>query len=186
LRFASPPPDVTGWTIFKARQFTAAEKDVLTSLPFDAANVDAGAYRHTVWAAEAAAYGQNRCNYLGAPPIMNFGFSIELYIKLLRNLADGNLMHGHNLHDLFLKLDEAAPQVGSAAIRNHYSSRGCREEFLKFIRNEASLFEEWRYAYEKEFLCSSPDTLFLLANAFRKTVWELHPVLRSAFHPTQQ
>jgi hypothetical protein len=54
---------------------------------------------------------------------MNFGFSVELYIKLLRNLADGNLMHGHNLLDLFLKLDEAAPQVGATAIRNHYSSR---------------------------------------------------------------
>ena len=176
-------------TKLQKRLYNAAEEfyyaGVLTSLPFDAANVDAGAYRHTVWAAEAAACGQNKCNSLVAPPIINFGFSIELYIKLLRNLADGNLMHGHNLHELFLKLDEAAPQVGAAAIRNHYSSRGCREEFIEFIKNEASVFEEWRYAYEKEFLCSSPDILFVLADAFRKTVWELHPDLRSAFRPTQ-
>jgi hypothetical protein len=158
---------------------------VLTSLPFDAASVDAGAYRRAELAAKAAAYGQNKCNILGAPPIVNFGFSIELYIKLLRHLADGNLMNGHNLHKLFLKLDEVAPQVAAAAIRNHPPSRGCREEFLESIKNEASVFEEWRYAYEKQFLCSSPDILLMLADAFRKTVWKLHPDLRVALHPTQ-
>ena len=80
----------------------------------------------------------------------------------------------------FLKLDEVAPQVGADVIRNHPPSRGCREEFLEFIKNEASVFEEWRYAYEKEFLVSSPDILLMLADAFRKTVRKLHPDLRSA------
>jgi hypothetical protein len=61
-------------TALQQRLYNAAEEfyyaGILTSLPFDAANVDAGAYRHTVWAAEAAAFGQNRCDYLVAPPIM--------------------------------------------------------------------------------------------------------------------
>lgn len=66
---------------------------MLTSLPFDAANVDAGDYRNAGWAAEAAIAGENRRNHLGAPPIVSFGFAIELYLKLLINRP----VKGHDL-----------------------------------------------------------------------------------------
>jgi hypothetical protein len=59
---------------------------ILASPFFDAANVEAGAYTGSASAAEAARHGGNRRNWLGAPPIVNFGLAIELYIKLLQKL----------------------------------------------------------------------------------------------------
>jgi hypothetical protein len=172
-------------TDLQQRLYDAAEAfyyaGILTSLPFDAMNVEAGAFRNAGQAAEAAAFGKERRNQLGAPVIVNFGFAIELYIKLLRSLADGKLIRGHNLHDLFLELETVAPQVGTVVINNHISSGRCRDDFLEYIKNEASVFDDWRYAYEKDFLVSSPDTLMSLVNAFRKTIRDLHPILRSAF-----
>ena len=148
------------------RLYDAAEafyySGVLTCLPFDALNVDAGDYRHAEWAAEAAASGQQRRNRLGAPPLVNFGFSIELYLKLLIVLSGGKSVREHDLYKLFLKLEKGAQHVAQCLVRNHQHVRGCREEFLEILKAEASVFEDWRYAHEKEFLCSSPDTLLMI------------------------
>lgn len=123
----------------------------------------------------------NKHNQVGAPPLVNFAFSIELYIKLLRFLADGQLMQGHNLHALFLEFENVAPDAGAAAIRCHRSARGDRDEFLEYLDDTKSVFEDWRYAYEKEFLIASPDSVQALADAFRAAMEELHPGRKSIF-----
>jgi hypothetical protein len=165
------------------RLYDAAEAfyfaGILTSLPFDA-DGDIGQFE-LCKVANAVVIGTTRRNELGAPPIVNFGLSIELYIKLLHYLADATCVRGHNLHVLFLALEKVAPAVASLVMYKHYYTRGDRDEFLDYLRAEASVFEEWRYAYEKEFLCSSANTLFVLANAFRSAITDLHPDMTSAF-----
>jgi len=165
--------------------FNAAEAfyyaGVLTSLPFDAMNVEAGNYRRAEPAAEAAAGGRNRRNILGAPPIVNFGFAIELYMKLLLNLASGKPRREHDLFKLFLALGKTDAEVSQRLIVNHPPSRGCREDFVEFLKTDASVFDDWHYAHEKEFLLASSDTLLMLVLACRKTVRELRPDVRSAF-----
>jgi len=172
---------------YRQRLYDAAEAfyfaGILTSLPFNAsADVRQQDLSNT---ANAMISGMPRRNDLGAPPIVNFGFAIELYIKLLRHLADKQPMRGHNLHELFQELEKAAPAVTSRVICVHHYARGNRDEFLDYIRIVASVFDDWRYAHEKEFLCSSADTLFVLANAFRSAIKDLHPDMTSAFssHP---
>jgi hypothetical protein len=58
-------------------------------------------------------------------------------------------------------------------------SRGNRDEFVADLREVKSVFVDWRYAYEHELLCSSPDSLMVLANAFRDTIEHHHPDLHS-------
>jgi len=154
---------------------------ILCSLKFDAENVDSGTYRHAELAARAAISGENRAADLGAPPIVNFGFAIELYIKLLRYMADKQTISGHNLCSLFLELERVASDVAETVINNHFYWSGDRNEFIEDISGVANVFEEWRYAYEKSLLCTSADSLLTLANAFRRTVRELHPGLDSPF-----
>ncbi len=175
---------------YRQRLYDAAEAfyfaGVLTALPFNATN-DPAHQRNASSAATAAISGGSRLNYRGAPPIVNFGFSIELYIKLLQHLADASPMQGHNLYKLFRELEKAAPAVATLVINTHHYARGDRCEFLDYVRAEARVFKEWRYAYEKDFVCSSADTLFALANAFRNAIKDLHPDMASAFvHPERQ
>lgn len=168
---------------YRQRLYDAAEAfyfaGLLTSLPFNAAN-NSG-HNDVSSAANAVVSGKSKPNSLGAPPIVNFGFSIELYIKLLWHLADATCKKGHDLHELFLGLDKVAPRVGSHVMCKHRYARGDRDEFLCSLKAEAKVFKEWRYAYEEEFLCSSPDTLFIFANAFRSVILDLHPDMTSAF-----
>jgi hypothetical protein len=123
----------------------------------------------------------NTRNQVDAPPLVNFAFSIELYIKLLRFLVDGELMQGHNLRDLFIELDKTAPEVGTTAIRQHRYARGDREKFIEYLNDTKSIFEDWRYAYENEFLIAVPDNVHALADAFRAAMRELHPNQHSTF-----
>jgi hypothetical protein len=175
---------------YRQRLYDAAEAfyfaGILTSLPFNAAS-NSEQHCDVSSAADAAINGENRLNQLGAPPIVNFGFSIELYIKLLRYLTDALRAHGHDLRGLFLELEKAAPSVASLVIEKHHYARGDRCEFLDYLRVEARVFEQWRYAYEQESLCSSADALFMLANAFRNAIRDLYPDMVSAFvHPERQ
>jgi hypothetical protein len=76
------PPGMSVKTEFRQRLYNAADAfyyaGILTSLPFDAVKLDAGQFRHTQWAADEAIAGDNRRNHLVAPPIVNFGFALEL------------------------------------------------------------------------------------------------------------
>lgn len=135
-------------------------------------------------ALEGILNSSNRRNQVDAPPLVNFAFSIELYIKLLRFLVGGELIEGHNLDDLFLEMDRAAPNVGAAVIRNHRYARGDRSKFLEYLNEAKAVFTHWRYAHENEFLIATPDNLHALADAFRATMRELHPGHQSVFDRT--
>ena len=95
--------------------------------------------------------GGMRLNQLGAPPLVNFALSIELYIKLLRHIADACRMRGHNLYKLFLELEKVAPDVACLVMCKHHYTRGDRDEFLDYLKAEAVVFEEWRYTYQRNF-----------------------------------
>ena len=153
---------------------------ILASAPFYAAGAVPNRHYTVARALEGILSGR-RGNQVDAPPLVNFAFAIELYIKLLRFPADGQLIEGHDLHQLFIELDRAAPDVGRSVIRNHRHARGCREEFLAYIDEARSVFEHWRYAHEKTLLIAVPDNLLAVADAFRATMRELHPDKLSVF-----
>lgn len=176
-------------TEFQRRLYNAAEafyySGIIASVLFDAANVCSQSLTSAAEAGKLALDGRNRINQLGAPPIVNLGFSVELYVKLLISLAGHEPPRGHNLHKLFLKLAEISPVASACVIEHHRYSCGCEREFLEYIEKEAKIFEEWRYAYEREFIFSSKDTIFHLADAFRDTVRKTYPDFRSAFDLTK-
>jgi hypothetical protein len=78
-------------------------------------------------------------------------------------------------------LEEIAPGVSHTVVRHHPRSAD-RNEFVKYISEVKSIFEDWRYTYEKEFLIGWPDDLLEIANAFRDTIKEIPPQLPSVFH----
>lgn len=137
-----------------------------------------GNYRSLDFAAQDVIKGGH---YLVSQPIVNISISIEQYSKLLRYLADKELTNSHNLSELFLELEQKFPLIASAIIKN-YPGVIDRDEFIDDLKELESVFVEWRYAYEREFLACSPDKLFALAHALRRTLKELHPNLHSCFH----
>jgi hypothetical protein len=167
------------------RLYNAAEAfyfaAILCNVAFYAGGAAPNQHSSVERALEGILSSSNKGSQLAAPPLVNFAFSIELYIKLLRVLADGDLMQGHNLHDLFLELETVANDVSATCVRNHRYARGCRDDFLGYLDETKSVFEDWRYAYESEVLIAVPDNLHALADAFRATIRELHPGRRSVF-----
>lgn len=159
---------------------------ILTSLSFNASAITEGAYRHIGWAAQAAITGQ-RQNELASPPIVNLAFSIELYIKLLVSLSNGNkpAIRGHDLKGLFEQLEKCSPVIAQKAVELHADSLGERDQFVQCLSDDALAFEKWRYPHEQEFIVSSPDALFSLCNTFRKTIRHFYPELRSCFDTIQ-
>lgn len=126
-------------------------------------------------------YSSNRKNQDSAPSLVNFAFSIELYIKLLRFLADGCLMKSHDVHALFLRLEKVAPAASTAAIRHHRYARGNRAGFIDDLHSTKSIFMDWRYTDEEEFPITGPDNVHALADALRAAITELHPHRHASF-----
>ena len=121
---------------------------ILSSLSFEVAAVDAGDYRDPSSAADAAASHRSEdrpLTSLGAPPLVNFAFSIELFLKLLVNLGGAIPGKVHRLDELFLLLERKAPHIAERLVRNHFYSRGCREEFMQTLTDVATVFNDWRY-----------------------------------------
>ena len=73
---------------------------ILTSAPFDLESINKYHGRSDtdltipIIAAEEALAGPNRVNHIHIPPVVNFAFSIEPYIKLLIFLANRKLLKG--------------------------------------------------------------------------------------------
>jgi HEPN domain-containing protein len=154
---------------------------ILTCAPFDAANVHRQRPHNADSAAKFALSGPKLSDFVITPPLVLFGFSIELYLKLLICIAQGTTVKVHKLLDLFLRLEEIAPKVAEEVIERHRNSRGDRLDFIEAVTIDSNVFEDWRYSHEKEFLCSSADSLMALADAFRETVNARYPYLKSAF-----
>ena len=120
-------------------------------------------------------------NSLGAPPLVNFAFALELYLKFLVSVSSGGSPpHGHKLNMLYDELRKTAPNTADSVVQNHHYCRGCQIEFREYIDEMTGVFVKWRYAYEEELLCGSHDSLFVMANAFRATIGQYHPAYFTA------
>ena len=76
------------------------------------------------------------------PHVVNLAFACELFLKSL--LSDGDSMFfGHNLADLFSKLDESIKHEIL-----HSTSFDGDERFLLKLTENAQCYDEWRYIFE--------------------------------------
>jgi hypothetical protein len=134
-----------------------------------------------LWAAVAFFQAGSRCalpimlspgreHSLGAPTIVNYAFSIELYLKLLLLLTSGRLHRGN--HDLFEIYKLLGQDVRERITRNTRFP-GDETYVPEALEDLAKVFVEWRYAYEQEFLVASPDTMVVIATALHRTVKEV-------------
>lgn len=173
------------YTETQRRLYDAAESFYfvghLTTLWFDASLLSSSTDYDSGELARRSITDPGCGNYLGAPPVVNFGFSIELYIKLLLDLSGSPGVRGHNSCNLFKKLEGADFELSSMVIKNFLYSDGCREKFSKYMKDISTVFEDWRYAHEKDFLVVSTDTLSAIANSFRKTIRQRYADLPSSF-----
>lgn len=166
------------YTEYQKRLYGNAEQfyyaGILSSMPFNGKAIDIGNYR-SVFDAEKDIFTHiSKPDSISGPPLVNFAFAIELYIKLAYNMATKQSLKGHNIFFLFQRLDQLSPEFTKTVIDQHIYARGDRSEFIELLQPTEKIFEEWRYAHEKEFLCESPDTLLVIANAFRAAFRELH------------
>jgi hypothetical protein len=153
---------------------------ILTSAPFDAANMHAQRPMSVSQAAQFALSGPNKCNDLITPPMALFGLCIELYLKLFLTMEGGGRVIGHNILDLFLQLEVHSPIKAEQIIRWHRYARGTRSEFVEDLESNCNVFEEWRYSFEHELLVGSPDTLLAIADALRDASLDAYPDLKRA------
>jgi HEPN domain-containing protein len=104
---------------------------------------------------------------IGSPTITNYAFSVELALKIIHVLSRQAEIRGHDLKDL---LDELPAEVRS----NLPHLVECAGEIARY-------FEDWRYAYEHDFLVaaeSEPRRAFI--ECYRE-IRRLRPDLRSVY-----
>lgn len=83
-------------------------------------------------------YGAYGFHSIGSPTITNYALSVEIALKIIHVLSRNEEVRGHDLWELFKALPDE--------IRDNLPHlQECAEEMARY-------FENWRYAYEKEFL----------------------------------
>lgn len=83
-------------------------------------------------------FGAYGFHSIGSPAITNYAFSVELALKIIHALSRNAEVRGHDLKELF----DALPEE----IRSNLPHlQECAGEMARY-------FEDWRDAYEKEFL----------------------------------
>lgn len=108
---------------------------------------------------------------LDTPTIVNYAFSIEVYLKLLLGETGG----GHNLWCLYDRLKEPMKQQVLTCFENLRRPSADFEDRLKGI---ATAFEDWRYYYEKPPLSIGLDNVWDIAGAVQDAVRALKPALK--------
>ncbi len=100
--------------------------------------------------------------FLPVPAIVNFAFSIELFIKSI--LKKNNIkIPKHDLMILFQKLEDNVQDE----IINLTGYK--KEQFFIFLKNNSNVFAEWRYLFEaKESKLANLDFLQKLSDSFMK------------------
>ena len=112
----------------------------------------------------------NQIEFLAAPGIVCFAFSIELYLKLLNVLSGLPPPKGHDLEKLFSTL----PEKTRKALIVKYGS-GLEADLLAV----SPAFVDWRYFYEKTYgLNISPQMLEKIADCCNQLALEIKPELR--------
>ena len=79
--------------------------------------------------------------FLAVPTVVNFAFSIELYLKFLLN-KNKTSIKSHNLLDLFNLLDLTIKQ--EIIDLSNYD----KDKFELLLNEHAKAFVEWRYLHE--------------------------------------
>ncbi len=83
-------------------------------------------------------FGPYGFHSIGSPTITNYAFAVEIALKIIHVLSVNSEVRGHDLKELFVSLPE---EVKS----NLPHLQTCAEEIAHY-------FEDWRYAYEKDFI----------------------------------
>jgi HEPN domain-containing protein len=123
---------------------------------------------------------------VGAPVVVNYAFSIEVYLKLLLLLTGKVEGRGHNLTKLFKALDDATRnKVLTHYQQANYPSISNADELIRDICDCAKAFEQWRYLYESEGLGIWMRPLRKLPVALYKTVQEIRPDLVSNYEKAE-
>jgi hypothetical protein len=123
---------------------------------------------------------------LGSPGIVNYAFSIEVYMKLLILITQDKKLRGHNLLRLY---DELAEDLKNSIFQNWNSVNWPSFETEESLRwkfyDAARVFEKWRYTFEHDFLYVFPDDLQKLAKALHVTVREFAHALAAPDLPDE-
>jgi hypothetical protein len=114
---------------------------------------------------------------LGAPPIVCFAFSIELYLKLLILITAKRQARGHELLELYDELDDTVKATCAA----HYVYPDHEDLLREAIADISTTFKDWRYAHEKEYLVTSTETFERVGRCLHKAAAVFAPELVSAF-----
>lgn len=114
---------------------------------------------------------------VGAPTVVNFAFSVELFLKLALLLTTGDIPKLHKLLDLYEGLNDSTKQL----LQKHSPFPGDEQWFAEEIGVVSNAFVEWRYAHEKEFLSVSVDTIREIALCLHRAVREIAPELVSVY-----
>jgi HEPN domain-containing protein len=83
-------------------------------------------------------FGAYGFHSIGSPTTSNYAFALELALKVLHVLSRNEEVRGHDLKDLFDTLPEKV--------------RSNLPHLQECVGEIARYFEDWRYAFEKEFL----------------------------------
>lgn len=99
-----------------------------------------------------------------APPIVNYAFSIELYLKLLILITTGRMAPPrHKLVNLYDKLSDETRAIVVAS----WKFPGDPDHLRNLMKDASDDFVRWRYAHEYDLLIASPDELHDIARADR-------------------
>ena len=88
-------------------------------------------------------FGVYGLHSIGSPTITNYAFSVELALKIVHALSRNAEMRGHDLKMLFDALPEDV--------------RKNLPHLQECVGDMALYFENWRYAYETEFLVGADE-----------------------------
>lgn len=115
---------------------------------------------------------------VGAPTVVNYALSIELYFKLVGFLTNGKAPWGHELLDLY---DGLTPEIQATLVEHTRFSFGSSVRLREGIAALSKAFVQWRYAHEHEMLVVINDHLEELARGLHLTVREIRPDLISCY-----
>jgi capsule polysaccharide modification protein KpsS len=117
----------------------------------------------------------NVTNSLSAPAIVCYAFAIEIYLKLLSQMAQVEIKRKHTLSILFNTL----PRNYIEIIVKHYNLS--EAELRKAISDVSNAFVEWRYLYEQDGAIMSTKILSNICVCLHQAVREIKPNLKVMF-----
>lgn len=133
-----------------ARQFkNAVLEDEIIILPTSKNGIKDGSILH--WGNTTITFRGNKNLVRIYPFIVNKAFSCEVYLKLLLTAqgCDIKTMKTHNLSQLYAHTDNNIKEKIFQAFVLRFGHKVNKDFFEDEIKKISSVFEEWRYLYEK-------------------------------------